>query len=96
MRSFQSIVSSKSLSFLQQIGLLVVSLLNALLSAACTVGLLLALSLTIASDGQGLMVGCNSTEVPINARSPVNARCPFDTTRIYVSPNFHFTLFYSL
>lgn len=32
------------------------------------------------------MLGCNDTEAPINARSPVSARCPFDTTRIYVSP----------
>lgn len=70
---------------LQQVGLAVGSLLNALLSAACCVGLLLAIGLTVAYDGQGLMVGCNSTGVPINARSPVDARCPFDTTRIYVS-----------
>lgn len=72
--------------FLQQIGLLVASFLNALLSAACCTGLLLAISLTVAHNGQGLMVGCNDTEVPVNARSPVSAKCPFDSTRIYVSP----------
>ncbi|KAM6979853.1 keratinocyte-associated protein 3 [Aplochiton taeniatus] len=66
------------------IGLLVSSFLNALLSAACAVGLLLAISLTIRSDGLGLMEGCNSTDVtPLNARSQVSADCPFDTTRIY-------------
>lgn len=70
---------------LQQIGLLVTSFLNALLSAACCTGLLLAIGITVAQNGQGLMRGCNETQVPINARSPVSARCPFDTTRIYVS-----------
>uniref|UniRef100_A0A3Q0RAQ7 Keratinocyte associated protein 3 n=1 Tax=Amphilophus citrinellus TaxID=61819 RepID=A0A3Q0RAQ7_AMPCI len=74
-----AIVVSRNL----QIGLLIASFLNALLSAACCVGLLLAISITIAHDGRTLMVGCNDTEVPINARSPVGARCPFDTTRIY-------------
>lgn len=70
---------------LQQIGLLIASFLNALLSAACCTGLLMAISVTVAHSGQGLMQGCNDTEVPINARSPVSAQCPFDTTRIYVS-----------
>lgn len=70
---------------LQQIGLLIASFLNALLSAACCTGLILAISVTVAHNGQGLMLGCNDTQVPINARSPVSVRCPFDTTRIYVS-----------
>ncbi|XP_030581946.1 keratinocyte-associated protein 3 [Archocentrus centrarchus] len=79
-----AIVVSRNLNVLKvQIGLLIASFLNALLSAACCVGLLLAISITIAHDGRTLMVGCNDTEVPINARSPVGARCPFDTTRIY-------------
>ncbi|XP_029530992.1 keratinocyte-associated protein 3-like [Oncorhynchus nerka] len=65
------------------IGLLISSFLNALLSAACGVGLLLAISLTITNEGRVLMMGCNFTDQPINARSPVNADCPFDTTRIY-------------
>lgn len=38
------------------------------------------------------MLGCNDTEVPINARSPVSAKCPFDTTRIYVSSDFSHSL----
>ncbi|TWW67418.1 Nuclear receptor-binding protein [Takifugu flavidus] len=70
-------------SGLLQIGLAIGAFLNAVFSAACCVGLLLAISLTIAYDGQGLMLGCNDTDVPINARSPVSAKCPFDTTRIY-------------
>lgn len=73
---------------LQQIGLLITSFLNTLLSAACCTGLILAISVTVAHNGQGLMLGCNDTQLPINARSPVSAQCPFDTTRIYVSLNF--------
>uniref|UniRef100_A0A8B9L3D8 Keratinocyte associated protein 3 n=1 Tax=Astyanax mexicanus TaxID=7994 RepID=A0A8B9L3D8_ASTMX len=70
-------------SGLLHVGLLVSSFLNTLLSTACCVGLLLAISLTIKADGSALMQGCNSTGMPINARSPINANCPFDTTRIY-------------
>ncbi|TNN43736.1 Keratinocyte-associated protein 3 [Liparis tanakae] len=66
-----------------QIGLLIASFLNTLLSAACCVGLILAISITVAHNGESLMLGCNVTGVPLDARSPVRARCPFDTTRIY-------------
>ncbi|XP_062378614.1 keratinocyte-associated protein 3 [Sardina pilchardus] len=65
------------------IGLVVCSLLNALLSAACCVGLLTAIGVTVAGDGAGLMKGCNTSDVPINARQPIFVKCPFDTTRIY-------------
>lgn len=79
-----AIVVSRNLNVLKvQIGLLTASILNALLSAACCVGLLFAIGVTITQDGKGLMVGCSDTQVPINARSPVGVRCPFDTTRIY-------------
>ncbi|KAF1393024.1 hypothetical protein PFLUV_G00034100 [Perca fluviatilis] len=79
-----AIVVSRNLHVLKlQIGLLIASFLNALLSAACCTGLLLAISVTVAHNGEGLMLGCNDTMVPTNARSPVSARCPFDTTRIY-------------
>ncbi|XP_044202157.1 keratinocyte-associated protein 3 [Thunnus albacares] len=79
-----AIVVSRNLHvFKLQIGLLIASFFNALLSAACCTGLLLAISITVAHNGQGLMLGCNNTEVPIDARSPISAQCPFDTTRIY-------------
>ncbi|XP_033844921.1 keratinocyte-associated protein 3 [Periophthalmus magnuspinnatus] len=79
-----AIVVSRNLHVTKlQIGLLITSFLNALLSAACCIGLLLAIGVTVAHNGQGLMQGCNSTGVPINARSPISAHCPFDTTRIY-------------
>ncbi|XP_052475778.1 keratinocyte-associated protein 3-like isoform X3 [Carassius gibelio] len=70
-------------SGLLHIGLLVSSFLNAFLSLACLVGLVLAISMTISADGSTLMKGCNSTNVPVNARSPVIVNCPFDATRIY-------------
>ncbi|XP_035508027.1 keratinocyte-associated protein 3 [Morone saxatilis] len=79
-----AIVVSRNLHVIKlQIGLLITSFLNALLSTACCIGLLLAISITVAHSGQSLMLGCNDTKLPINARSPVSARCPFDTTRIY-------------
>uniref|UniRef100_A0A8C0H9N4 Keratinocyte associated protein 3 n=1 Tax=Chelonoidis abingdonii TaxID=106734 RepID=A0A8C0H9N4_CHEAB len=64
--------------------LLCVSLLNCLLSAACSLGLALAISLTIASRGHRLIVGCNSSALPADARAAIATNdCPFDTTRIY-------------
>ncbi|KAL4623877.1 keratinocyte-associated protein 3-like [Arapaima gigas] len=77
------LVSRNLLNAKLHVGLLVSSFLNTLLSAACTVGLLLAISLTIHNGGRGLMQGCNSTVAPANARSVIVANCPFDTTRIY-------------
>ncbi|KAK2879098.1 hypothetical protein QQF64_010760 [Cirrhinus molitorella] len=67
------------------IGLLVSSFLNAFLSLACLVGLIVAISMTISADGSALMKGCNSTNanMPVNARSSVVVNCPFDATRIY-------------
>lgn len=78
----------------QHVGLLLASFLNALLSTACCVGLLMAIGVTVSHNGQGLMRGCNDTVVPANARSPVSAQCPFDTTRIYVSLNSFFSFFF--
>uniref|UniRef100_A0A8C8SAC6 Keratinocyte associated protein 3 n=1 Tax=Pelusios castaneus TaxID=367368 RepID=A0A8C8SAC6_9SAUR len=64
--------------------LLCVSLLNCLLSAACSLGLTLAIALTIAGRGHGLITGCNSSALPADARAAIVTNdCPFDTTRIY-------------
>ncbi|XP_068136399.1 keratinocyte-associated protein 3-like isoform X2 [Hyperolius riggenbachi] len=64
--------------------LLVLSLLNAFLSAACFVGLVLSISLTIANGGKNLLSGCNATVLPADTRSVIMSNeCPFDTTRIY-------------
>ncbi|XP_042665086.1 keratinocyte-associated protein 3 isoform X2 [Centrocercus urophasianus] len=64
--------------------LLGVSLLNCLLSAACSVGLALAIALTIHSRGMRLVTGCNSPALPADARAAIATNdCPFNTTRIY-------------
>ncbi|KAK1171376.1 keratinocyte-associated protein 3 [Acipenser oxyrinchus oxyrinchus] len=64
------------------VSLLIMSCLNAFLSMACCVGLLLAISLTIMDRGRNLIIGCNSTVLPADGRASTH-NCPFDTTRIY-------------
>ncbi|XP_071988354.1 keratinocyte-associated protein 3 [Engystomops pustulosus] len=64
--------------------LLALALLNSLLSAACFVGLVLSVTLTIANGGKNLISGCNATVLPADTRSVIMSNeCPFDTTRIY-------------
>ncbi|NXQ50749.1 KCP3 protein, partial [Catharus fuscescens] len=71
---------------LQHWALLSVSLLNCLLSTACSVGLALAVALTVHSRGSHLVRGCNSSALPPDARAAIATNdCPFNTTRIYVS-----------
>lgn len=71
---------------LQHWTLLCVSLLNCLLSTACSVGLALAIALTIHGRGMHLVTGCNSSALPADARTAIVTNdCPFNTTRIYVS-----------
>ncbi|XP_078085565.1 keratinocyte-associated protein 3 [Mustelus asterias] len=65
-------------------GLLSISLLNTLVSFACSIGVLLAIVLTVSQGGRNLISGCNSTMVPaISDRAAIMNDCPFDTTRIY-------------
>uniref|UniRef100_V9LCG1 Keratinocyte associated protein 3 n=1 Tax=Callorhinchus milii TaxID=7868 RepID=V9LCG1_CALMI len=65
-------------------GLMATSLLNALVSLTCCVGLVLAISITVSNGGTNLLSGCNSTLVPAQAsRAALPNDCPFDTTRIY-------------
>ncbi|NWR25461.1 KCP3 protein, partial [Emberiza fucata] len=64
--------------------LLGVSLLNCLLSTACSVGLALAFALTVHSRGTHLVRGCDSSALPLDAREAIATNdCPFNTTRIY-------------
>ncbi|XP_065586702.1 keratinocyte-associated protein 3 [Cyrtonyx montezumae] len=64
--------------------LLSVSVLNCLLSTACSVGLALAIALTIHSRGLRLVTGCSSPALPADARAAIATNdCPFNTTRIY-------------
>lgn len=64
------------------------ALLNLLLSAACSLGLLLAVSLTVANGGRRLIADCHpgllNPLLPLD-QGPGKADCPFDPTRIYVS-----------
>ncbi|KAM6326863.1 keratinocyte-associated protein 3 isoform 3-T4 [Alca torda] len=66
--------------------LLSVSLLNCLLSTACSVGLALAIALTVHSRGMHLVRGCDSSALPDDARVAIATNdCPFNTTRIYLA-----------
>lgn len=77
---------------LQHWTLLGVSVLNCLLSTACSVGLALAIALTVHSRGTHLVRGCNSSALPVDARAAIATNdCPFNTTRIYVSLRRHCT-----
>lgn len=82
---FPELLPSHSYSCrLQHWTLLGVSLLNCLLSTACSVGLALAFALTVHSRGTHLVRGCNSSALPLDARAAIATNdCPFNTTRIY-------------
>lgn len=73
----------------QHWALLALALLNLLLSAACSLGLLLAVSFTVANGGRRLIADCHpgllDPLLPLDQGSGHND-CPFDPTRIYVSP----------
>lgn len=72
----------------QHWALLAVALVNLLLSTACSLGLLLAVSLTVANGGRRLIADCHpgllDPLLPLD-QGPGHADCPFDPTRIYVS-----------
>ncbi|XP_057598601.1 keratinocyte-associated protein 3 isoform X2 [Hippopotamus amphibius kiboko] len=66
--------------------LLAVALVNLFLSAACSMGLLLAVSLTVANGGRRLIADCHpgllDPLLPLDQGSG-HTDCPFDPTRIY-------------
>lgn len=68
--------------------LLTLALVNLLLSAACSMGLLLAVSLTVANGGRRLIADCHpglmDPSIPLD-QGPGHTDCSFDPTRIYVS-----------
>ena len=70
----------------QHWALLALALVNLLLSAACSLGLLLAVSLTVANGGSHLIADCHSglldPLVPLDQGSG-HADCPSDPTKIY-------------
>ncbi|KAK2509423.1 hypothetical protein MC885_021878 [Smutsia gigantea] len=66
--------------------LLALALVNLLLSAACSLGLLLAVSFTVANGGRRLIADCHpgllDPLLPLD-QGPGHSDCPFDPTRIY-------------
>ncbi|XP_059749345.1 keratinocyte-associated protein 3 isoform X1 [Balaenoptera ricei] len=66
--------------------LLALALVNLLLSAACSLGLLLAVSFTVANGGRRLIADCHpgllDPLLPLDQGSG-HTDCPFDPTRIY-------------
>lgn len=72
----------------QHWALLALAVANLLLSAACSLGLLLAVSLTVANGGRLLIADCHpgllNPLLPLD-EGPGQTDCPFDPTRIYVS-----------
>lgn len=72
----------------QHWALLVLAVANLLLSTACSLGLLLAVALTVANGGRLLIADCHpglpNPLLPLD-EGPGHKDCPFDPTRIYVS-----------
>nr|XP_020010316.1 keratinocyte-associated protein 3 isoform X2 [Castor canadensis] len=66
--------------------LLALALVNLLLSAACSMGLLLAVCLTVANGGRRLIADCHpgllDPSIPLD-QGPGQTNCSFDPTRIY-------------
>ncbi|NXX37572.1 TMM54 protein, partial [Nicator chloris] len=47
----------------------------------CLLGLLVAIGLTLGNQGRVLLAPCSIASI-----APVSHECPFDPTRVYVSP----------
>ena len=51
---------------------------------SCLLGLAVSIGLTLGSQGRALLAPCTVTDVTL---APVSRECPFDPTRVYVSPS---------
>ncbi|NWR36364.1 TMM54 protein, partial [Tachuris rubrigastra] len=71
------------LSLLQKWALLALSACSSLGCLSCLLGLLVAIGLTLENQGRALLAPCAVANV---ALAPVSRECPFDPTRVYVSP----------
>ncbi|NWZ43579.1 TMM54 protein, partial [Brachypodius atriceps] len=71
------------LSILQKWALLSLSACSSLCSLCCLLGLLVAVGLTLGNQGRVLLAPCSITSTGL---TPVSHECPFDPTRVYVSP----------
>lgn len=61
---------------------MILSIINAIISAACTVGLIVSVIITVANEGRTLLSTCTYTNLQF---IKISHECPFDPTRIYVS-----------
>ncbi|NXF81413.1 TMM54 protein, partial [Sclerurus mexicanus] len=71
------------LSLLQKWALLALSACSSLGCLSCLLGLVVAIGLTLGNQGQALLAPCAVADVTLG---PVSRECPFDPTRVYVSP----------
>ncbi|NWU40779.1 TMM54 protein, partial [Hylia prasina] len=71
------------LSLLQKWALLSLSACSSLCCLCCLLGLLVAIGLTLGNQGRVLLAPCSIASI---ALAPVSRECPFDPTRVYVSP----------
>ncbi|XP_044143192.1 transmembrane protein 54 [Bufo gargarizans] len=58
----------------------ILSIINAIISAACTVGLTVSVIITVANEGRTLLSTCTFTNLQF---IQISHECPFDPTRIY-------------
>ncbi|KAG9492995.1 hypothetical protein GDO78_001106 [Eleutherodactylus coqui] len=58
----------------------ILSIINAIISAACTVGLIVSVIITVATEGRTLLATCTFTNLQL---VQISHECPFDPTRIY-------------
>ncbi|NXM74874.1 TMM54 protein, partial [Serilophus lunatus] len=72
------------LSVLQKWALLSLSTCSTLSCLSCLLGLLVAIGLTLGNHGRALLAPCVTTNT---ALPPLSHECPFDPTRVYVSPS---------
>ncbi|NXN32448.1 TMM54 protein, partial [Nycticryphes semicollaris] len=52
---------------------------------SCLLGLAISIGLTLGSHGRSLLAPCTAGDITL---SPVSRECPFDPTRVYVSPQW--------
>ncbi|MEE6525558.1 hypothetical protein FKM82_025631 [Ascaphus truei] len=67
-------------SAILRLAVLILSIINAVLSLACTVGLAVSVIITVANAGRTLLSTCTFTHLEL---IQISHECPFDPTRIY-------------
>uniref|UniRef100_A0A8C5M244 Transmembrane protein 54 n=1 Tax=Leptobrachium leishanense TaxID=445787 RepID=A0A8C5M244_9ANUR len=74
----------------QRWALLTLGIINAMLSAACTVGTAVSIIITLANQGRTLLSSCTYTNLEL---IQISHECPFDPTRIYKVTDLHWSDF---